>query len=264
MNLIYRPKGAAAEYALWGLNHYAGCDHGCSYCYMRAMHKRYKLGDFDRPHEKKRVLELLEADCRKLTGIDQRVQLCFATDPYLRLDVETKLTRGVIVLLRKYDIPFQVLTKGGRYAARDFDLYGPDDLFGVTLTRMDECWLTYYEPMAGTLHERLASLQAAHARGIKTWVSLEPVICAGEALRIIEQTAGFVDLYKIGALTGMKNPGVDYAAFAANAVAVCRRLGGKYYLKESLARYLDESAYENTDWRVVIRWKRKLNITRSP
>lgn len=35
------------------------------------------------------------------------------------------------------------------------------------------------------------------------------------------------------------------------AVALCDRLGVKYYLKQNLAALLDQDSYHNTDWRVV-------------
>jgi DNA repair photolyase len=251
MNIIYQPGGEALEYAYLGLNHYIGCNHRCSYCYMRAMDKRYGTLDFDNPRAKKDVLELLESDCQKIAGTEQRVHLCFATDAYQRIDQEHKLTREVIKLLRKHTIPFQVLTKGGECAGRDFDLYGRNDLFGVTLTSLREDWTIYHEPMAAPPSHRMAALHAAKQKRIKTWVSLEPVIDAAEAFRIIETTAGYVDLYKIGKLNHQKNPGVNWRQFAADVVGVCNRLGKKYFLKSSLAKYLDASAYENTDWRII-------------
>ena len=33
MKIIYKPRGAAKEYAALALNIYRGCTHGCRYCY---------------------------------------------------------------------------------------------------------------------------------------------------------------------------------------------------------------------------------------
>lgn len=252
MNIIYRPGGAAEEYAYWGLNHYSGCSHGCSYCYMRDMDKRYGTMDFEHPRTKKNVLKLLEADCKKLAGTNQRVHLCFATDPYQRLDATVKLTRDVIGMLRAYNIPFQVLTKGGKLAERDFHLYTENDLFGVTLTNLNEVWCMFHEPMAAPPAERLAALYRAKEEfGIKTWVSLEPVVDASQAFGIIETTCAYVDLYKIGPLNHRKNPGISWRSFAEDVAELCKARGVRYYLKESLAKYLKPGDYHNTDWRTI-------------
>ncbi|GAG16265.1 unnamed protein product [marine sediment metagenome] len=40
----------------------------------------------------------------------------------------------------------------------------------------------------------------AHERGIKTWVSVEPVVDPVEALMVIETLLPYVDLWKVGKL----------------------------------------------------------------
>ena len=35
MKLIYRPRGAAGEYARFAVNFYLGCPNGCRYCYLK-------------------------------------------------------------------------------------------------------------------------------------------------------------------------------------------------------------------------------------
>jgi DNA repair photolyase len=40
---------------------------------------------------------------------------------------------------------------------------------------------------------RIAAIKAAHEMGIRTWVSLEPVIDPDQALELIEQIHPFVD-----------------------------------------------------------------------
>ena len=35
--IIYRPSGAAQEYAPFAANLYLGCSHGCAYCYAARM-----------------------------------------------------------------------------------------------------------------------------------------------------------------------------------------------------------------------------------
>jgi DNA repair photolyase len=256
VSLIYCPKGEAREYAFYGINHYIGCSHGCAYCYMRKMHQRFPGIDFDTPRAKAEPVDFIRAlskESLKFAGTQKRVQLCFATDPYIPLDGELKLTRAVIHLLREMDIPFQVLTKGGDLAQRDFDLYGPNDLFGVTLTQPDADEITEeLEPFAASPAQRIENLKVAHGRGIKTWVSLEPVLWPADSLKIIDRTWEFVDLYKIGKLnpTGPITNEL-YRKFAVDAVDMCNTGRNKYYLKESLAKLLPAGSFHNTDWRIV-------------
>jgi DNA repair photolyase len=226
---------------------------------MRKMFERYGRTDFHTPRAKGKPVEFIRALSKeatklaaaaKLVGTNKRVQLCFATDPYIPLDGELKLTRAVIEVLRECSIPFQILTKGGDLACRDFDLYGPHDLFGVTLTvpTADEM-AEELEPFAASPQQRMDNLKAAHAKGIKTWVSLEPVIWPDDSLKIIEQTADFVNLYKIGKLNPTGPITHDrYRQFAIDAVDLCERLGVRYYLKENLARLLPAGSFNNTDW----------------
>ena len=47
-------------------------------------------------------------------------------------------TRSVLKTFPAFDHPFLILTKGGMLAAKDFDLYGPNDAFGATLTLDNE------------------------------------------------------------------------------------------------------------------------------
>lgn len=44
MTAIYEPQGAAREYSPLALNYVRGCDHGCVYCYVPKMMKRFDAG----------------------------------------------------------------------------------------------------------------------------------------------------------------------------------------------------------------------------
>lgn len=257
MSLIYEPKGPAAEYSLKAINHFVGCSHGCTYCYVpRTLHipKAEFHGQVGSkvfgplPRLKYNLLERLREELPKLAGTDKRVLLCFACDPYQPLNDNTQMTRQVIQILREYDIPFQVLTKGGRRSELDLDMYGPKDAYAVTLTSLDYDKSIHYEPFAASPLERMNVLKTAHNMGIETWVSIEPVIDPAESLRIIEQTHEFVDLYKIGTLNYQRPPQPnDWWAFGMDAIGICRRYGKPYFIKSSLAKYLDGVQFTNTD-----------------
>jgi len=253
MGIIYRPSGRAAEYSHLAINHYVGCSHGCMYCYGPATTRNPKFHTDVK--QRKDVLYKLTREAPNFAGTDERVLLCFACDPYQPLNDELNLTRDVIEILKANDIPFQVLTKGGMRAVADFDLYGPNDAFAATLTFLDEAKSKKVEPNAALPENRIRSLSVAKLQGIKTWVSLEPVIDTKASLELIRLTHSFVDHYKIGKLNHASGD-LTYQAlrrFGIAAIELCREYGVDYYIKADLARYLDGIHFTNIDMRKVKR-----------
>jgi DNA repair photolyase len=132
-----------------------------------------------------------------------------------------------------------ILTKGGKRAERDFDLLRNGDWFGVTLTLLDGSESLKWEPGAGLPQERIDSLRKAHLLGIKTWVSIEPVINPEISLEIIRQTHQFVDLFKVGKMNYHPvEKTIDWARFGKEAVELLESLGKEYYIKEDLQKWL--------------------------
>jgi hypothetical protein len=144
----------------------------------------------------------LSADLVKLKKVIQpgeRVDFCFVGDlydPALPADIPRSCLQACV----DARIPFQILTKSGIRAAKDFDLYRSDDLFGATLTGCDE-----WEPGAAPTEDRIAALQEAHDRNIKTWASFEPVIFTDKTLELIKRVHPFVDDIKIGKLNSKRH-----------------------------------------------------------
>ncbi|MHC4397792.1 MAG: SPL family radical SAM protein [Planctomycetota bacterium] len=254
MPIIYKPSGRAAEYSHLAINHYIGCGHGCRYCYGPAATK-IKKNDFHKKQSvRKDVLRKLRREAPKYAGTDKRVLLSFITDPYQPLDETEQVTRKVIELLREFDIPFQILTKGGTRACRDFDLYGTHDLFSTTLTFLNEQESRREEPNAAIPRSRILALEMAKKLGIETWVSLEPVIDTKQTLEIIRQTHRFVDHYKIGKLNyDPRARDINWRKFGIAAIELCRDCKTDYYIKDDLAMYLDGIAFHNVDKRTVNR-----------
>jgi len=248
MSGIYRPKGRAQEFSWLALNHYYGCGHRCKYCYVPSI-----PGMPDqtvKPRPVKNIIEKVRKQAREFAGTDERVLLSFTCDPYQPLDDELNLTRQIMLILKAHDIPFQILTKGGTRAVKDFDLYGRKDAFAATLTFLDYEDSINFEPWAATPLDRMIALFNAHKRGIETWVSLEPVIDAKQSLKIIDETHGFVKLYKIGKLNYQKSS-INWRKFGIAAIKKCREYKVDYYIKKDLAEYLDGVTFYNIDNRKV-------------
>ena len=72
--------------------------------------------------------------------------------------------------------------------------------------------------------------------GIRTWVSMEPVIIPEEALELLETLAPFVDHWKIGKLNHFPDveKRVDWISFREKAKFILDSQDASYYLKKSL------------------------------
>ena len=250
MRVIYEPKGRALEYSLLAINIYKGCSHGCVYCYARKTAELYTNDNFLEPRAKHGIIENLMREAPRYAGTDKRVLLCFTCDPYQPLDETEKLTRSVIEVLTHYEIPFQVLTKGGLRAIRDFDLYKQGDAFATTLTLTDATESVKREPGAAKPLERIEAIRIAHEANIETWVSLEPVLDAEESLRLIRMTSDFVDLFKIGKLNHFYSE-INWREFGIKAIELCNKLQKNYYVKNDLAAWLKGIEFTNVDTRRI-------------
>ena len=250
MKVIYEPRGRALEYSLLAINHYKGCSHSCVYCYARKMMSNFTGENFEEPTARYGIIDNLVKEAPRYAGTDKRVLLCFTCDPYQQLDEKEKVTRSVIKMLKNNDIHFQVLTKGGLRAVRDFDLYTEGDAFATTLTLTDKVESAAKEPGAALPAERIEAIRIAHERNIETWVSLEPVLDAEQSLEIIRMTSGFVDLFKIGKLNHFYSE-IDCREIEIKAIELCQELGKDYYVKNDLAEWLKGIEFTNVDTRRI-------------
>lgn len=240
LKVIYEPKGRAGEYSKYALNLYKSYDFGCLYCFGPSILRKPKELYHTVMEERENLLSKVESDCKKLEGLKEKVLLSFVCDPYNSIDAETELVRKVLELFKTYSINFQILTKGGSRAKRDFDLYKDGDAFASTLTFLDDDKSIYWEPNAALPSDRIATLKEAHSRGIETWVSLEPVIEPLESLKIIEETHEFVDLYKVGTLNYHElSKTIDWKDFGVKAIELLEKYNKNYYIKNDLREYLE-------------------------
>lgn len=238
-SIIYEPRGRAREYCELAANLYRGCSHGCTYCYAPSATFR-KREDFSVPTVRRDVLKQFKKDAAKLgaEGETRPILLSFTTDPYIPLDVEERLTREAIKILHDNNLKVEILTKGGKRSERDFDLLAlrPElSRYGTTLVFIDEKLRREIEPFAAPTEERITSLKKAHDMGIPTFVSLEPVWTAEQALELIELTHEFVDLFKVGKLNYNKQQKeVDWCQFRHDVIDKLKVYGNDFYIKKDL------------------------------
>lgn len=239
---IYEPTGRAREYSPLALNYFRGCTHNCLYCYVPKMFVRYNV-NYDHTHcvapEESGYLSL-ENSAKKLQGCNKQILLSFTGDPYC--GIETDCTTKVLQILNKHNHKVAILTKGGKRCLKDIELFqqfGERIKVGATLTFDNEKDSLEWESGAATPAERMEALKILNKKGIKTWVSLEPVIVPEQALNLLTQVAPYVDHVKIGKLNNYKgiDKDVDWSRFLEDAVTLCRKLDLKFYIKKSLLEY---------------------------
>ena len=239
-SVIYEPKGKASEYCKLAVNLYSGCSHRCEYCYAPAF-THSSLEKFAQPQPRKDILQKIYQETKQLRGANEKgsMLLCFTCDPYQPIDEYYQLTRQAIELLHAGNLNLMILTKGGKRAERDFDLLTDDDWFGVTMTNLNDELSLKWEPGAALPEERINSLRKAGEKGIKTWVSLEPVLYPETTLEIIRRTHSFVDDFKVGTLNYHPHSrNLDWYKFATDVKKLLTELSCHYYLKEDLRKWL--------------------------
>ena len=127
------------------------------------------------------------------------------------------------------------MTKGD--GTRDFDLLGENDWFGVTIGGAEQA----DEPDAINAVFRIAEIVGAKNKGIKTWVSFEPVINAERVLETINDAAELFDRVKIGKLNYHPST-INWAEFGRAAETLCKSKGLEYYIKADLRKEMEAGA----------------------
>jgi DNA repair photolyase len=237
-NVIYEPKGAALEYSPLACNLWLSCSHKCRYCYAPAVLHKKPIKFFREGPARPNVLSVLENDCKTKYKKDKRpILLCFTCDPYQPHDEKTALTREALEIIQRHKLKAQILTKGGMRAARDFDILKKNNWkFGSTISIQYTETRKKWEPGAASIADRIKAVGTASDMGIYTWVSVEPVINAEEAITIIEVLLNFriVDFWKIGKINHKfeKELNINWPKFIYNIRKLLKN--EKYYIKTDL------------------------------
>lgn len=240
MKVIYEPKGRAKEYSPLALNIYNGCVFACTYCYVPIFTHQDKAKFHSRATPRKDLLRKLKDDAEYLSSKDdtRQILLSFTSDPYPPIEREYEVTKKAIEILSDHDLNFTVLTKNGTLAERDFDFL---DSFGETIIFHSEEYRRKWERNAPPIRDRIEAMKEASHMGIKTWVSLEPVIDPEEALMVVRELADYVDYWKVGKLNHYPDyeKTIDWLKFYVRLIAVMDEMGvssNRLYIKEDLMK----------------------------
>ena len=236
---IYEPKGAAKEYGDLALNIYTGCPHGCYYCFApNALHKT-KEAFSTNVQAREGIVEAVKKQLDKEKPTGKLIHLCFTCDPY-PMGVDSAATRYIIRLLKETGNNVQILTKNGAGAQRDFDLLDENDWFGVTYAgyKSSQVVPPKEEPNAGWTIDRFRALILAKNKGIKTWVSCEPVFNEDAIYRLIE-TGDYIDRFKIGKLNYHPSD-ITWGGFGRKCERLCKKYNRDYYIKDGLRKAMQD------------------------
>lgn len=253
MAAIYEPTGAAREYSPLALNYIKGCDHGCVYCYVPKMMKRFNAGYVHSDvyiKEEESLIKEITKSAKKFKNSERQVFLSFLTDPYSHFNNDTKLTRRVLKILLEHNIPVSILSKGGKNLLQDLDifkLFGNNIQIGGSLTFTNNEDSLKWEKNAALPKERFEILKIMHDNGIKTWASMEPVIYPEQSLEIMEITSSYIDAYKIGKLNHFKKheDKFDWTKFLTDSVSIMRKHNKQFYIKKDLLAYKSTDLFLN-------------------
>src|SRR6185436_9537442 len=168
----------------YSVNPYRGCAHGCAYCYARPSHEYLGFGsgtDFERKIVvKRRAPELLRAALAKRTWKKETIVFSGNTDCYQPLEASYRLTRGCLEACADAGNPVHVITKAP-LVERDLDVLtrlAETDLVGVSVSVpfWDAEAARKVEPGVATPSRRLLTIRRLAEAGIRTSVSVAPVI----------------------------------------------------------------------------------------
>ena len=229
MKPIYEPKGKAKEYGDYAINIYTGCPHECFYCFAPSILRKAKDDYHKCVEPRKNIVEEVkkQIEREKITG--KLIHLCFTCDPY-PCGYDTTPTREIIKAIKESGNNVQILTKGD--GSRDFDLLDEHDWYGITLDGIGNC----RNPL---LKSRVDALAQAHSKGIKTWVSFEPVTNERQFFIELHLVSLMVDKVKIGKLNYHPSS-IDWKSFGEKAEALCKSLGIDYYIKDGLREEMNK------------------------
>ena len=228
MKPIYEPRGKAKEYGDLALNIYTGCPHRCFYCFAPSVLRRDREAFHSNVQPREGIVEATRKQLEKEQITDKLIHLCFTCDPYPD-GYDTTTTREIIKLLKEYGNHVQILTKGD--GTRDFDLLDANDWYGITIDGGSR-------RVTPVENYGLSHLTWAHDKGIKTWISFEPVLNAKYCLNVLRFSKVWADKVKIGKLNYHPSD-INWKEFGIKAEALCQTLGLDYYIKDSLRKEME-------------------------
>ncbi len=168
----------------YSMNAYAGCEHGCIYCYARNVHEYwgYSAGlDFERKIiVKVNAPEMLRKQLKHPKWEVMPIMLSGNTDCYQPAEKKYKLSRQLLEVCNDFNQPVGMLTKNA-LITRDIDILqelARKKLVStlISVTSFNEELRRTMEPRTSTASQRLQAMEQLAKAGIPVGVMLGPMI----------------------------------------------------------------------------------------
>jgi DNA repair photolyase len=168
----------------YSMNPYAGCEHGCIYCYARNVHEYwgYSAGlDFERKIiVKKNAPQLLRKFLMHPKWQCIPIMLSGNTDCYQPAEQIYRLTRGLLEVCNEFNQPVGILTKNS-WILKDKDVLqemAKKRLVSamVSITSFNEDLRRTMEPRTTTAKQKLKVINELSSAGVRMGVMMGPMI----------------------------------------------------------------------------------------
>jgi len=169
---------------MYSMNPYAGCEHGCIYCYARNVHEYwgYSAGlDFERKIiVKMNAPQMLRKFLMHPKWEPHPIMLSGNTDCYQPAEQKYRLTRGLLEVCNEFNQPVGILTKNS-WIIKDKDILqemAKKNLVSamVSVTSFNEDLRRVMEPRTTTAKQRLKVIEELSNAGIHMGVMMGPMI----------------------------------------------------------------------------------------
>jgi DNA repair photolyase len=168
----------------WSLNPYTGCEHRCTFCYVRAFERRA-----DRPSDdgygrtvlvKTNVVAVLRGELARPSWKREPVVIGSATDPYQPAEGRYRLTRGCLEALHDHRTPAHITTRGPMIV-RDLDVLVALSrrvrvTVCVSVPSLDPEVVRRTEPGTAPPRQRLRALRTLVESGVRAGVLMAPIL----------------------------------------------------------------------------------------
>lgn len=169
---------------MYSMNPYAGCEHGCIYCYARNVHEYwgYSAGlDFERKIiVKKNAPQLLRKFLMHPKWDATPIMLSGNTDCYQPAEQIYRLTRGLLEVCNEFNQSVGILTKNS-WILKDKDILqemARKKIVSamVSITSFNEDLRRVMEPRTTTARQKLKVINELSSAGVRMGIMMGPMI----------------------------------------------------------------------------------------
>jgi len=223
------------------------CPYACLYCWawrIPLFSSRVQRGKYDPVEEAKKL-------ARRKKPL--KIVVSFTSDPYPPQEAMLRKTRKVLEVLKDSRHTVMILTKNPILVHKlDLDFILDHRERFVVGTTVISTAKTYLEPRAPPPEERMEALKLFHNAGVRTWLSIEPIIPGvTDVGEIVKKTIKYVDYYVLGAYnyhkqlrkqTGIVLTDEELREFYREEIPsvtfILEQAGKEYLIKEELRKLL--------------------------